>query len=656
MATLNVQDYGAAGDGSTNDTGAIQSAIDDASAGDTVYFPEGTYGVEGAQTILNVDGSRHPDNLTLEGEGEDSVIRYNGGNGGSNFFILHLEGGMSGFECRNLVLDGNSSAVSGDPNATLIVRVQHDTAGQSYLFEDVLARDSYGTAFSIRGRGVTLRHVTSEDHGKHGASYRTDQPTPDEELVVEHCHFRGNSSIHPGHYGIDTATGSFIVQDTVIEENDAGCKTSTGAPIDGTYRRVRIQNNSGHSYQSTNGDSGSLVFEDCVIGPGNTSMFRLSYIDYDLRGDVIVTDNGDGAGRGAVWVGDNASIDAETLWVNNNDNSGLDCLSRQSGNVIEQYNYANNAGGPLGSTRNLTIQSDSQGEETDLGVVPTADEVGAWANGNGSDPNPPPEPEPDSGATLATAGGIVQTSGGVIMTGEYTTPGNPSGEVVDDFEGYDAGTALEETDPWTAAGAYSAAYQVTNNYPAAGEQSIGIAGTSSYHAIQSTADSGLERYPGADCTIRIAVYLEAGSHDVAFGVPADEDNYHDNCYRLRGGPLLSRNPSLKRTVDGEMETLVSLDNQFPTDTWLEHVIQFEATGSEVVLTYNGYAWDADSGEWVQFEADTEAVDETNAFPEEVGVGLGTYAIGNNVTLFDEFRVGDTDDTGAPSWRPVTEQL
>src|SRR5207247_11237065 len=48
---LNVLSYGAKGDGRTNDRTAIQKAVDAAKAGDTVYFPAGTYLMAGGVRV-----------------------------------------------------------------------------------------------------------------------------------------------------------------------------------------------------------------------------------------------------------------------------------------------------------------------------------------------------------------------------------------------------------------------------------------------------------------------------------------------------------------------------------------------------------------------------------------------------------------------------
>jgi hypothetical protein len=69
---INVQRFGARGDGVTNDTAAIQAAIDAAPQGSTIYFPAGTYVVSNFQV-------RNRSGLSFTGEGEKSVIKQKAG-------------------------------------------------------------------------------------------------------------------------------------------------------------------------------------------------------------------------------------------------------------------------------------------------------------------------------------------------------------------------------------------------------------------------------------------------------------------------------------------------------------------------------------------------------------------------------------------------
>lgn len=70
IVDVNVRDQGAKGDGTTDDTAAIQAAVDAAGAGGTVYFPPGTYL---CRRIIGTGKS----NITLHGVRGASILLYN---------------------------------------------------------------------------------------------------------------------------------------------------------------------------------------------------------------------------------------------------------------------------------------------------------------------------------------------------------------------------------------------------------------------------------------------------------------------------------------------------------------------------------------------------------------------------------------------------
>lgn len=379
--------YNASGDGSGDDTGAIQGAIDDASAGDTVYLPAGTYTVSGSESVLEVHGDRHPDDLTIRGDGAETVIKYTGGNGGGNYYTLRVRGGLSEFECRDLVLDGGSESVDGSPTAGLTLNQLDEVDGQSYHFENCVVRGGYSQGANINGHGVSLVNCTVRENGGHGITFGPDTYVEDRQFLVDRCLVEDNALTHSGHYGIDHARGNFLVRDTVVRNNNGSASKIAGAGIetDGKWLRVRVDGNGGNPFQAAPGyEVQAMTFEDVVVS-NNGGYWRLNDpVDYSFDGDIVVTNNGSDGTHATVHLFSAASLDGEgaTLWSNNNDGVGFTSDSGAAGNVIGEYNHANNGGGPLGGTSNLDIGEQNEDEQTDLDSVPTAGGVGAWTGGD----------------------------------------------------------------------------------------------------------------------------------------------------------------------------------------------------------------------------------------------------------------------------------
>jgi len=96
---VNVQQYGAVGDGVTDDTAAIQAAVT-ASAGRTVFVPAGTYLI--SQTIVLLS------DVTLIGDGVGSVIRLANGSNVHMFQNSNYSSGSNeNIVFDRLVIDGN---------------------------------------------------------------------------------------------------------------------------------------------------------------------------------------------------------------------------------------------------------------------------------------------------------------------------------------------------------------------------------------------------------------------------------------------------------------------------------------------------------------------------------------------------------------------
>jgi len=144
-----VKQYGALGDGSTNDTTAIQDAIDAiyAAGGGTVYFPAGTYMV-GPLWARN--------KVCLKGTFGSVIIK---ARNGVDVQILGNENQLAGtsvdyFEINGLIFDGNkANAPAAVASSAVAVNITSYFRARDCIFQNATG---YGMAFQARpGASIT---------------------------------------------------------------------------------------------------------------------------------------------------------------------------------------------------------------------------------------------------------------------------------------------------------------------------------------------------------------------------------------------------------------------------------------------------------------------------------------------------------------------
>jgi hypothetical protein len=298
-AVANVLDYGATGDGVTNDAVAIQAALD---SGHSVYLPEGVYFLN--DTTLNL-----PEDCTVFGDGPNTVLLGNGANPVVEF------AGTSGTHVANLTLrDMTVKRQNGTYAASRQLAeftYADDCYIQNVIFDGDIATSSYTGC--LIGYSVTRLNV-SDCQFLNGSSLNlTSYGALSTNLFSNGCVIKNCYMAPAAAQGFDF----YYVNDLIVDGCIAHGRTSTygcGFIIEYQGRNITFTNcisydntRSGFYYEpNTAYGLASVTFNNCIAyNNGETGLYSQNSFGLTITGGAYW-------GSSTSFTGSNAGIALET--------------------------------------------------------------------------------------------------------------------------------------------------------------------------------------------------------------------------------------------------------------------------------------------------------------------------------------------------------
>lgn len=199
---FNVKDYGAIGDGTTNDVAAIQAAINAASSagGGSVFLPTGTYLVNTECLLAS--------NIRIHGDGIKSNLIPGSGfhaSGSSGILGTLSSASYSNIVIENLCITGSSTASTGNSPGAHNIVIKASTSLSSLVIRNVTTQTAGACGVmilpTVTGTDILIDGIEASNNASDGIQASSVGTVGNLTIVNCNCNYNGRSGIDIGSDG-----------------------------------------------------------------------------------------------------------------------------------------------------------------------------------------------------------------------------------------------------------------------------------------------------------------------------------------------------------------------------------------------------------------------------------------------------------------------
>ena len=273
---VSVKDFGAVGDGVTDDTAAIQSAINTIGASKAIYFPAGTYKITSTINLLvaGISLVGDGDNFSYGSSSQNTVLSFTNAGVGINTYVAPNTASSGAnvpyISIDNISLNGNNTATVG-VDGGFILNMRNCAVTQFITAGVRLGVGGQTSKFTNCGFNANLDGVLSLG----GGTYYFDE-----------CTFNINTN-----YGLNGTFNRCVISRSIIESNTLSGVTLSGICTQLAFNDCYFEQNDTalgvNGYQvksSANFSYGAILFNNTVFG--STTSTKVGNIS---SGNVIFT-------------------------------------------------------------------------------------------------------------------------------------------------------------------------------------------------------------------------------------------------------------------------------------------------------------------------------------------------------------------------------